>query len=48
VQLKKLYRGISTLEISILNNDLDNGGPEEGRIMLKGRSKDEDSKEQNR
>jgi hypothetical protein len=50
VQLKKLYRGISTLETRILNEDIDDGGPEEGRIMLKGRGKevtDEDAEKQN-
>jgi hypothetical protein len=36
VQLKKLYKGVSTLETRILNDDIDGGGPEEGRIMLKG------------
>jgi protein SMG6 len=39
VQLKKLYRGVSTLETRILNDDIDGGGPEEGRIMLKGQGK---------
>jgi protein SMG6 len=39
VQLKKLYKEVSTLETRILNDDIDGGGPEEGRIMLKGRGK---------
>ena len=40
IQLKKLYRGIASLETKILNEDIDEGGPEEGRIMLKERGKD--------
>lgn len=40
VQLKKLYRGIAALETKILNEDMDESGPEEGRIVLKERGKD--------
>jgi hypothetical protein len=36
VQLKKFYRGISTLETRVLTEDFDDGGSEAGRIMLKG------------
>lgn len=35
VQLKKLYMGITSLETKILNEDSNEGGPEEGRIVLK-------------
>ena len=40
VQLKRLYRGIAALETKILNTDIDKGGPDEGRILLKERGKD--------
>ena len=37
IQLKRLYRGIADLETKILN---DEGGPDEGRVLLKERGKD--------
>ena len=37
IQLKRLYRGIAALETKILN---DEGGPDEGRVLLKERGKD--------
>ena len=40
VQLKKLYRCITSLETKILNEEIDEGGPEESRILLKERGKD--------
>jgi len=36
VQLKKIYRGISALERKILNEDINKGGRDQGRITLKG------------
>ena len=35
----KLYRGIASLETEILNEDIDEGGPKEGRIVLKEQGK---------
>jgi hypothetical protein len=49
VQLKKIYRGISALEMKILNEDINKGGPDQGRITLKGLAKevtDEEAKRQ--
>ena len=40
LQLKKLYRGVASLETKILNEDIDEGGPKEGRTVLKERGKD--------
>ena len=37
IQLERLYRGIAALETKILN---DEGGPDEGRVLLKERGKD--------
>lgn len=47
VQLKKLYRSISTLESKILNEDSDDNA-DEGRVLLKGRGREvsEDELEQ--
>ncbi|KAF7981504.1 hypothetical protein HWV62_33059 [Athelia sp. TMB] len=49
VQLKKLYRGISSLETRILNEDVDDSAADEGRVLLKSRAKevvDEDAEKQ--
>ena len=40
VQLEKLYRGISSLETRILNEDVDDSGTDEGRVLLKSRAKE--------
>jgi protein SMG6 len=40
VQLKKLYRGISALETKILKEDAEDGGPEDGRVVVQGRGKE--------
>ncbi|KAF7964900.1 hypothetical protein HWV62_1777, partial [Athelia sp. TMB] len=49
VQLKKLYRGISSLETRILNEDVDDSAADEGRVLLKSHAKevvDEDAEKQ--
>ncbi|KZP28577.1 hypothetical protein FIBSPDRAFT_947410 [Athelia psychrophila] len=49
VQLKKLYRGISSLETRILTEDAEDAGVDEGRVLLKTREKevvDEDAEKQ--
>ena len=40
VQLKKLYRGIVSLETKFLSEKIVEDDPEEGRILLKERGKD--------